>query len=87
VIATDVDPANAELRTRVNGEERQRTNTSALVHSVAALISFASEVCTLEPGDLIFTGTPGETPTLNDGDIVEVEIEGIGALSNPVKRG
>jgi 2-keto-4-pentenoate hydratase/2-oxohepta-3-ene-1,7-dioic acid hydratase in catechol pathway len=87
VITTDVDPANAELRTSVNGEERQRTNTSALVHSVAALISFASEVCTLEPGDLIFTGTPGETPTLNDGDIVAVEIEGIGALSNPVKRG
>jgi 2-keto-4-pentenoate hydratase/2-oxohepta-3-ene-1,7-dioic acid hydratase in catechol pathway len=86
VLATDLDPANLELRTRVNGEERQATNTSALVHSVAALVSFASQVCTLEPGDLIFTGTPGETPTMNDGDVVEVEIERIGLLRNPVVR-
>jgi 2-keto-4-pentenoate hydratase/2-oxohepta-3-ene-1,7-dioic acid hydratase in catechol pathway len=83
-IATDLDPTNIELRTRVNGEERQATNTSAMVHSVATLISFASQVCTLEPGDLIFTGTPGETPTLNDGDVVEVEIDGVGLLRNPV---
>src|SRR4029453_19218366 len=73
-IARDLDPSNLELRTRVNGEERQSTNTGAMVHSLAALISFASQVCTLEPGDLVFSGTPGETPTLNDGDIVEVEI-------------
>jgi len=86
VIATGLDPANLELRTRVNGEERQATNTSALVHSVAALVSFASQVCTLEPGDLVFTGTPGETPTLKDGDVVEVEIEGLGVLRNPVVR-
>jgi 2-keto-4-pentenoate hydratase/2-oxohepta-3-ene-1,7-dioic acid hydratase in catechol pathway len=86
LIATGLDPANLELRTRVNGEERQSTNTSALVHSVAALVSFASQVCTLEPGDLVFTGTPGETPTMNDGDVVEVEIEGIGVLRNPVAR-
>jgi 2-keto-4-pentenoate hydratase/2-oxohepta-3-ene-1,7-dioic acid hydratase in catechol pathway len=86
VIATGLDPADLELRTLVNGEEKQRTNTSALVHSVAALISFASQVCTLEPGDLIFTGTPGETPTLSQGDVVEVEIAGIGALRNPVER-
>src|SRR3990170_3375533 len=86
VIATGVDPADLELRTLVNGDEKQRTNTSALVHSVAALISFASQVCTLEPADLIFTGTPGETPTLSQGDVVEVEIAGIGALRNPVER-
>jgi 2-keto-4-pentenoate hydratase/2-oxohepta-3-ene-1,7-dioic acid hydratase in catechol pathway len=86
VIATDLDPTNLELRTRVNGEERQATNTGGMVHSVAALISFASEVCTLEPGDLVFSGTPGETPTLNDGDTVEVEISGVGVLRNSVAR-
>ena len=85
-IATNLDPSNLELRTRVNGEERQSTNTGAMVHSVAALISFASQVCTLEPGDLVFSGTPGETPTLNGGDSVEVEISGIGTLRNRVTR-
>ncbi len=87
VIATGLDPSDLELRTRINGEERQQTNTSALVHRVAALISFASQVCTLEVGDLVFTGTPGETPTLHQGDIVEVEISGIGVLRNSVLRG
>ena len=86
VIATDLDPANLELRTRVNGEERQASNTSKLIHSLAEIISFASQVMTLEPGDLVFTGTPGETPQMDDGDVVEVEIEGIGVLANPVMR-
>lgn len=85
-VATGLNPADMELRTIVNGEEKQATNTAALVHSLAALISFASQVMTLEPGDLVFTGTPGVTPTLNDGDIVEVVIEGIGILRNPVVR-
>jgi 2-keto-4-pentenoate hydratase/2-oxohepta-3-ene-1,7-dioic acid hydratase in catechol pathway len=85
-VATELDPGDVELRTLVDGEEKQRTNTSALIHSVAALVSFASKVCTLEPGDLIFTGTPGETPKLSDGDVVEVEIAGIGVLRNPVVR-
>jgi 2-keto-4-pentenoate hydratase/2-oxohepta-3-ene-1,7-dioic acid hydratase in catechol pathway len=85
-IATGLDPANLELRTRLNGETAQETNTSALIHSTARLISFASQVVTLEPGDLVFTGTPGVTPKLEDGDVVEVEIEGIGVLSNPVVR-
>ncbi len=85
-IATGLDPTDMELRTLVNGEEKQATNTSALVHSLAVLISFASQVMTLEPGDLVFTGTPGVTPTLNHGDVVEVVIEGIGALRNPVSR-
>ena len=84
-IATGLDPANLELRTRVNGQEAQATNTSALIHSTAELISFASQVMTLEPGDLVFTGTPGVTPTLNPGDVVEVEIGGIGVLRNPVR--
>ena len=85
-VATGLDPSDMELRTVVNGEERQAANTSALVHSLAGLISFASQVMTLEPGDLVFTGTPGVTPTLEHGDVVEVSIEGIGVLRNPVIR-
>jgi 2-keto-4-pentenoate hydratase/2-oxohepta-3-ene-1,7-dioic acid hydratase in catechol pathway len=83
-IATGLDPADLELRTRLNGREVQTTNTGVLVHSVAALVSFASQEMTLEPGDLVFTGTPGETGRLSDGDVVEVEISRIGMLRNPV---
>jgi 2-keto-4-pentenoate hydratase/2-oxohepta-3-ene-1,7-dioic acid hydratase in catechol pathway len=83
-IATGLDPTSLELRTRLNGREVQTTNTGALVHSVAALVSFASQAMTLEPGDLVFTGTPGETGRLSDGDVVEVEISGIGVLRNSV---
>ena len=84
LIATGLDPADLELRTRLNGREVQATNTGALIHGVAALISFASQVMTLERGDLVFTGTPGETGRLSAGDVVEVEIAGIGVLRNPV---
>jgi 2-keto-4-pentenoate hydratase/2-oxohepta-3-ene-1,7-dioic acid hydratase in catechol pathway len=83
-VATGLDPTALELRTRVNGREVQATNTGALIHSVAALVSFASRAMTLEPGDLVFTGTPGETGALSDGDVVEVEISGIGVLRNAV---
>jgi 2-keto-4-pentenoate hydratase/2-oxohepta-3-ene-1,7-dioic acid hydratase in catechol pathway len=85
-VATGLDPASIALRTRVNGAEAQSGNTSDLIHSLAAMIAFASRVMTLEPGDLLFTGTPGEPPKLEDGDVVEVEIDGIGVLSNPVRR-
>jgi 2-keto-4-pentenoate hydratase/2-oxohepta-3-ene-1,7-dioic acid hydratase in catechol pathway len=84
-IVDELDPANLELETRVNGEVKQRGNTRLLIHDVAHIISFASRVMTLEPGDLVFTGTPGTTPTLSPGDVVEVEIEGIGVLRNPVR--
>ncbi len=86
VIATGLDATSLGLMTRVNGVEVQRTTTVALIHGVAELISFASQAMTLEAGDLVFTGTPGETPTMNDGDVVEVEVEGVGVLSNPVRR-
>jgi 2-keto-4-pentenoate hydratase/2-oxohepta-3-ene-1,7-dioic acid hydratase in catechol pathway len=85
-IATGLEPGNLLLRTRLNGEVVQETSTSALIHDTAALISFASQVMTLEPGDLVYTGTPGVTPKLEDGDVVEVEIEGIGTLRNGVVR-
>jgi len=84
-IATDLDPTNLELRTRINGQEVQSTNTALLIHDVAHLISFASQVMTLEPGDLVFSGTPGTTAALQKGDVVEVEISGIGVLRNPVQ--
>jgi 2-keto-4-pentenoate hydratase/2-oxohepta-3-ene-1,7-dioic acid hydratase in catechol pathway len=84
-IATNLDPTNLELQTRVNGEVVQRTNTSLLIHDVARLVSFASQVMTLEPGDLVFTGTPGTTAPLEGGDVVEVDIGGIGVLRNHVE--
>lgn len=84
-IATGLDPANLELCTRVNGRLHQSTSTALLIHSVARLVSFAASAMTLEPGDLIFTGTPGEPQPLSPGDVVEVEIEGIGVLRNPVR--
>src|SRR3990170_3946526 len=85
-IAPGPHPARPAPRTRPHGREVQVANTGTLIHGVPALIAFASRVMTLEPGDLLFTGTPGETPTLSQGDVVEVEIAGIGALRNPVER-
>ena len=84
-IVTNLDPTNLELQTRVNGEVVQRTNTSLLIHDVARLVSFASQMMTLEPGDLVFTGTPGTTSPLKRGDVVEVDIGGIGVLRNHVE--
>ena len=69
---------------RVNGEVRQQQRTRDLIHNTAAMVSFISRHVTLEPGDLIFTGTPGTTKPIKPGDMVEVEIEGIGVLKNPV---
>jgi 2-keto-4-pentenoate hydratase/2-oxohepta-3-ene-1,7-dioic acid hydratase in catechol pathway len=83
-IATDLDTADLELRTRLNGREVQAASTRALIHDVAALVSFASQSMSLEAGDLLFTGTPGETGGLSAGDVVEVEVSGIGVLRNPV---
>ena len=83
-IATDLDPGNLDLTARVNGREVQSSNTSDLLHPVPRIIEFVSAVITLEPGDAIMTGTPGHPLNLNAGDTVEVEIEGVGVLSNPV---
>ena len=83
-IAKGLDPADLELRTRLNGREVQAANTSALIHSVGALVSYASQAMTLDPGDLVFTGTPGETGDLSPGDVVEVEVRGVGVLRNAV---
>jgi 2-keto-4-pentenoate hydratase/2-oxohepta-3-ene-1,7-dioic acid hydratase in catechol pathway len=83
-IETDLDPADLELTTRVNGEIRQHASTSLLLHDVAALVSFISAVMTLLPGDVLLTGTPAGVGELRDGDEVSVTIEGIGTLSSRV---
>lgn len=83
-IDTDVDPAALSLRTRVNGESRQDGNTSDMVFDCGAIIEFITSVMTLQPGDVILTGTPAGVGPLNSGDRVEVEIEGIGVLANGV---
>jgi 2-keto-4-pentenoate hydratase/2-oxohepta-3-ene-1,7-dioic acid hydratase in catechol pathway len=88
------DPQSLAIRLRLNGEELQSSSTAQMVFGVAELIAFVSRTITLEPGDLIATGTPpgvgfARTPPirLRDGDRVEVEIEGIGTLANPVVAG
>jgi 2-keto-4-pentenoate hydratase/2-oxohepta-3-ene-1,7-dioic acid hydratase in catechol pathway len=81
-IETDVDPADLEITTRVNGRVRQRSSTRELVFGVADLISYASRLMTLETGDVISTGTPPGVGALEVGDAVEVEIDGIGTLRN-----
>jgi 2-keto-4-pentenoate hydratase/2-oxohepta-3-ene-1,7-dioic acid hydratase in catechol pathway len=85
-IATGLDWRNLELVGRVNGVERQRAKATDMHFSIPDLVSFLSGVMTLEPGDLIATGTPAGTGPLQDGDTVEVEISGVGVLSNPVRR-
>ena len=72
---------------RVNGVTRQDGRTSDMVHKSAQLVSFISHVMTLLPGDLVSTGTPSGVGPLQDGDVVEVELEGIGVLRNVVARG
>ena len=86
VLETDVDFATATIETRVNGEVRQSGKLSDMVHSVADIVAYASSVWTLLPGDVILTGTPAGVGPIVDGDVVEVEVSGIGTLLNPVVR-
>ena len=83
-IAQGVDYGNLQLRTRVNGKVVQQQSTSDLLFDCPTIVSFISRSVTLAPGDLIYTGTPGSTSKLSPGDTVEVDIEGIGVLRNPV---
>jgi 2-keto-4-pentenoate hydratase/2-oxohepta-3-ene-1,7-dioic acid hydratase in catechol pathway len=81
---SSVDPADLDIQTRVNGEVKQSSNTSDLIFDVPRLVEFISHIMTLEPGDVIATGTPPGVGPLGKGDVVEVEIEGIGILENTV---
>ena len=83
-IATGLDSTNLELTTRVNGEVKQHTNTDDLIFTVAQLIAYISEAVTLLPGDVIMTGTPSGVGPVQPGDVVEIEISGVGVLRNPV---
>jgi 2-keto-4-pentenoate hydratase/2-oxohepta-3-ene-1,7-dioic acid hydratase in catechol pathway len=83
-IETELDPASLDVVARVNGEMRQHGNTRDMVYDLPMLISYVSGVMTLEPGDVILTGTPAGVGPLLPGDVVEVEVEGIGILRNPV---
>lgn len=85
VLATpDEVPETAELELRHNGDVKQETTTEHMIFSVAELVAEASELITLEPGDLIATGTPFGPDELSPGDTVEVEFEGVGTLRNDV---
>jgi 2-keto-4-pentenoate hydratase/2-oxohepta-3-ene-1,7-dioic acid hydratase in catechol pathway len=85
VVNDELDPwAGVEVECRVNGEVRQHGNTRDFVFPVDVLLRYISRIMTLYPGDLIATGTPEGVGALNAGDVVEVSIEGIGTLSNPV---
>ncbi len=83
-IATGLDYGNLRLQTRVNGDTLQDQTTADLIFDLPTIVSWISQWVTLTPGDVIYTGTPGNTRALQPGDVVEVEIEGIGILRNPV---
>ena len=85
-IETDFDPSDVMITCYVNNEMRQMASTRDMVFNVRNIIAFVSSVMTIFPGDLIFTGTPSGVGPLEHGDTVEVRIEGIGSLINPVSR-
>jgi 2-keto-4-pentenoate hydratase/2-oxohepta-3-ene-1,7-dioic acid hydratase in catechol pathway len=83
-IAVGLDPSNLAVEGWVNGVRRQGSRTNQLVFSAAELIAYVSAIMTLEPGDVISTGTPSGIAGLQAGDTVTIKIEGVGALTNPV---
>jgi 2-keto-4-pentenoate hydratase/2-oxohepta-3-ene-1,7-dioic acid hydratase in catechol pathway len=86
-IETDIpDPSALTLETRLNGEVKQQSGTDKMLFNVATTISYVSQVVTLFPGDVIYTGTCDGVGPMDEGDTVEVEISGIGVLRNPVER-
>jgi len=83
-VETDINPAGLEIKFLLNGEERQRSTTAELIFDVNELVSFISGIMTLNPGDVILTGTPSGVGPVRRGDVMEVHIEGIGCLRNKV---
>ena len=86
VLAEELEPENLKIWLKVNGELRQRGNTRDMLFSVDFLISYVSRIMTLEPGDIIATGTPSGVGVIKEGDVIEAYIEGIGILREKVKR-
>jgi 2-keto-4-pentenoate hydratase/2-oxohepta-3-ene-1,7-dioic acid hydratase in catechol pathway len=85
-IVTDIDPSALHVKTFLNGKLKQSGNTANLIFTVPFLVRFVSRIMTLEPGDIISTGTPAGVGPMQPGDRVDVQIEGIGTLSNQVMR-
>jgi 2-keto-4-pentenoate hydratase/2-oxohepta-3-ene-1,7-dioic acid hydratase in catechol pathway len=83
-IDTEFDPSDAIITCKVSGQPRQMASSRDMIFNVNELIAYLSSIMTLEPGDIIFSGTPSGIGALQPGDIVEVEIEGLGKLINPV---
>ncbi|CDQ18969.1 fumarylacetoacetate hydrolase family protein [Halobacillus karajensis] len=86
VIETELDPNHTGVKLTLNGEVKQQSNTNDLIHKIEKLLVKVTEVMTLQPGDVILTGTPSGVGALSPGDKVEIEIEGIGKLTNYVKE-
>jgi 2-keto-4-pentenoate hydratase/2-oxohepta-3-ene-1,7-dioic acid hydratase in catechol pathway len=84
-IVTDIDPDNVQVRTYLNGELKQDDNTKNCVFKVAKLLHYLSQCLTLFPGDIVITGTPKGIAPMHPGDLVEVEVEGIGRLANKIR--
>ncbi len=85
-IETDLDPMNQDISLKLNGEVKQKSNTKNMIFNVYELVEFISNIMTLNPGDVIATGTPPGVGPMNIGDTVEVEIERIGVLKNFIKK-
>lgn len=85
VIVTDIDPTNLGVVTRLNGDIKQNGNTADMAFPVPFLIKYISNIMTLYPGDLIATGTPAGVSRMKPGDVVEVEVEGVGVLRNRIE--
>jgi hypothetical protein len=86
IIVSGLNYGDLLLQTRLNGEVVQSQRTKDLLFDVPAIVSYISRFVTLEPGDVIYTGTPGATKAMKPGDVVEVEIENVGVLRNRVER-
>lgn len=86
-IDTEIDPGDLAIRTELEGEVKQESRTSLLLHDVAGLVSWISGVMTLLPGDVILTGTPAGVGPMLPGQKVSVSIDGLGTLTNPVQQG
>ncbi|GGF27075.1 hypothetical protein GCM10010954_27630 [Halobacillus andaensis] len=86
VIETELEPNRAPIKLTLNGEVKQESNTNDLIHDIEQLIVKITEVMTLQPGDVIYTGTPSGVGPLSPGDVVEAEVGGIGVLRNQVRE-
>jgi len=86
-IVTGLDHNDLLVESRLNGEVKQSQRTRDLIHDVEAIVSHVSQTVTLYPGDIIYTGTPGSTSAMQPGDVIEIEVEGVGVLRNRIVDG